>query len=389
MIDTPDVPDLVTNGAFLNAQNGWHGDAVSTVVVPATAGARGAGNALRILVRVTPESYPWTHTVRQALTAAAIRTGDTLYFRAFLRSSERLSVGVNIESTKTSEKQLSRTVRLTPEWQEFRLVTKATHDFAPGEATLVFHCGTGNGSLEMTDIHVENYGATPAVSLREAAGAIYTRPRNDAWRSDAEARIAQIRKGDASFAVVDRTGKPVPGAAIRTEQARHHFRWGTAIDCAYILNNGSDDQRLRAELKRLFNTVVFGIELKWHWQDHDPKRLDKALAAARWLRANGFDMRGHTLMWGSFQFSPDVLRDKSPAEMRRLIEAHIGQDMTAMRGQLYLWDVVNEAVTERDVWEKVGWDMFPRCFFRAREIEPRVQRCYRTNLKSPSISIIA
>lgn len=188
-----------------------------------------------------------------------------------------------------------------------------------------------------------------------------------------------MRQTDTTFTVRDVRGVPVPGASVRIEQTRHHFHWGTAVTTPFITGNRPDDVRFRAELKRLFNTAVFGLELKWHWQDIDPDRLRKARTAAKWLVTNKFDMRGHTLVWGSYQFSPQAMKGKDPTVMRSMIKEHIIHDMTAMQGLLYIWDVVNESMTERDIWEAIGWDMFPECFKIAKSVAPKVLRCYNEN----------
>ena len=46
------------------------------------------------------------------------------------------------------------------------------------------------------------------------------------------------------------------------------------------------------------------------------------------------------------------------------------------KGHLYLWDVVNEAITEHDLWDRIGMDKFKQVYLWAKEADPNVTLCY-------------
>ena len=50
------------------------------------------------------------------------------------------------------------------------------------------------------------------------------------WKSDANARIEQIRKRDTLITVVDSQGNPVPNLIIDIDQTKQSFPFGSAIN---------------------------------------------------------------------------------------------------------------------------------------------------------------
>ncbi|MFA5265328.1 MAG: endo-1,4-beta-xylanase, partial [Opitutaceae bacterium] len=100
------------------------------------------------------------------------------------------------------------------------------------------------------------------------------------------------------------------------------------------------------------------------------------LATLPWIRAHRLALRGHTLVWGSFNYSPRKLVGLPPAELRTALHQHIKEYVQALGDNVYAWDVVNEAVWEHDFWDAVGWSEFPEAFKQARQLNPRVLLAY-------------
>ena len=65
------------------------------------------------------------------------------------------------------------------------------------------------------------------------------------WRSEALARIDEIRKGDISVIAVDSWGVPLSDVKVDIEMYEHEFEWGTAVN-QNILN----DKRLQENVGR-------------------------------------------------------------------------------------------------------------------------------------------
>lgn len=205
------------------------------------------------------------------------------------------------------------------------------------------------------------------------AMAIPSSPSAD-WRARADERINRYRKGNVAVRVVDVRGKPVPDADVRIVMTRHAFRFGTAGPASRILGTDADSERYRDTLVKLFNTFTFENDLKWP-QD-SPEGRKRVEAAIQWLRARKFEVRGHCLVWGSDRWLPKFVLDLAPEDARKAMADHIADYTRWMRGKVYAWDVVNEAVTEKSFWEKVGWDQFEEAFRLAHKGDPAAKLVY-------------
>jgi GH35 family endo-1,4-beta-xylanase len=370
--DRPTGPvSLISNGDFRGDISGtWDQRWVEGEVVP---GGAPKGNAWRLTVQPKTGANPWDHSVGQVSTAR-IYPGDTVYFRALMRSPTRSRVGVMYEqATEPHTKYLSTLALLTPEWKEYKFAAAVAKGFAPGAAKLTLFLGYGPGTVEIADVRVENMGRTPLKDLAQTVDYYGGVTPSNSWRKAALERIERIRKGDLTIVVQGRNGKPVPGATVKVEQLRHAFKFGTAAPAALIAGTDATSEKFRSVLARNFNTVTFENDLKWNSLKPDYTAVDQAM---KWLEANKFDVRGHNFVWGSYQYLPAGFKEMSDAELRETIRKRVFDAGARFRGKLYLWDVVNEAVSERELWERLGWDTFAQVFKWAREADPKAQLAY-------------
>jgi len=365
--------NLVRNGDFSAPMVGtWDVNSVQAEVVPG--GAPGGRNAWKLKVSPAAEASPWSHSVGQH-NAGPIASGDVVYFRALMRSATRSRVGVMYErASEPFSKHLSALAVLTPEWKEYRFAAPMPRSFQPGAAQLTLFLGYGPGEVELANVRVENIGRADLGSLNITTDYYGGQANPDTWRRSAEQRIERIRKRDLAVRVLDSRGRPVPNATVRIEQTRHAFRFGTAAPAAMIAGTGPDADRFREHLSRLFNTVTFENDLKWNsLEEPNYANVDKSIA---WLTARGFNIRAHNFVWGSQQYLPQGLWARSDQEVREAVERRIRTAGERFRGKVYLWDVVNEAVTEKGLWERLGWQEFVRTFKLAREADPKALLCY-------------
>jgi GH35 family endo-1,4-beta-xylanase len=137
-----------------------------------------------------------------------------------------------------------------------------------------------------------------------------------------------------------------------------------------------DNLRYRAEVERLFNTIVFENDLKW--DNKNPRKTEQALEALKWLQARNIAVRGHTLVWGARKWLPAeaVAAWDDTEKLREMVRNRVREQATTFKGQLYVWDVVNEAATNTELWEKLGWDEFANIFKIARQVDPTVKLAY-------------
>lgn len=201
----------------------------------------------------------------------------------------------------------------------------------------------------------------------------------DEWRAPAEDRIEKIRKGEMRLNFYDQKGQPIANAPIEIEQINGDFRFGATISAARILGGSRNDERFREELIRHFNTVNFATELKWATMDTAPNALRDARLSMDWIKKQGFFVRGQTLVTGSFAQSPAELKALSTDELRRAVRQHVADTAANIGDMVYLWDVVNDATTDHDIWDKIGWDQVPEVFRLARRANPRALLSYSDN----------
>jgi GH35 family endo-1,4-beta-xylanase len=195
--------------------------------------------------------------------------------------------------------------------------------------------------------------------------------RPQAWRDEANARIEKIRKGELSIQVVDKRGRPVPNARVHVRLTRHAFGWGAAIAAQQLLAATPDAEKYRQAFLDNFNMAVFENDLKWpQWEQNRRRALD----GIQWLRSHGITrIRGHNLVWPSWRWTPQDLPalQNDPAALRARVLTHIQDTVSATRGLLEDWDVLNEPYTNHDLIDILGAAEMAAWFKQAREFDPR------------------
>ncbi len=185
----------------------------------------------------------------------------------------------------------------------------------------------------------------------------------DAVEARIRAGIEAHRKGDFVVRVVDADGRPVAGAAVEVEMTRHAFGFGTCVRSDRLARRADepDTERYREWIVSLFNRATLGNGHKWGWQARPDRRTD-ADAATAWLRDQGLDVHGHTMIWDSVKWKPfpkdvlDLVTGDAPgraAALRDRSLAHILDVGRRYRGRVVSWDVVNEPTSEHAIQDVV------------------------------------
>lgn len=237
-----------------------------------------------------------------------------------------------------------------------------------------------NQEIEIGGLSVVNYGQNVSFdSLNLTAWPYAGRAADAPWRKAARDRIERIRKTDILVVARDEAGRPAPGAPVRVRMKRHAFGWGTAIAHDPILASGTDGQRYREMVPRLFNKVVTENVLKWPFFEAGWGRAG-ADAIFNWLPSTGItDVRGHVLVWPGLSNLPADVQDMLKAnpvdkdKLRARIDSHIREIMAYARGKLTEWDVVNEPYTNNDIQKVLGDTILAHWFRVAREADPDVK----------------
>ena len=197
------------------------------------------------------------------------------------------------------------------------------------------------------------------------------RDADAAWREAARRRIQRHRMADLVVTVTGAGGKPVPGAQVKVTMQRHAFGFGSAVAAGLIVADGPDGERYRETIRTWFSKVVFENDLKWPGWENEQRRVH-TLKALDWLEAQGIAVRGHCLVWPSWKRMPrDVggLKDDPPA-LRRRIARHVQEEVSALKGRIADWDVINEPFWNHDAMDVLGKDVMVEWYKAAHQADP-------------------
>ncbi len=261
-------------------------------------------------------------------------------------------------------------------WKKVTFPFALTRAYNKGEAEVTFTLGLREQTLEIGGIELVNFGSSKKVSELPFTKLGYAGSEPDAaWRKAAQDRIEKIRKGDLIVVVKDKSGKPVRGAEVAVRMRKHAFLFGTAVSGGSFSGGRMTPENLakyKQEIVELFNFSVMENETKWPQWANVASRPN-TLAVLDWLRDSGLKVRGHNLVWPSWnntnvKAAQDARND--PAVLAKVILDHIAETTTALRGRFVDWDVINETFTNHDFMDILGRHAMVDWFKAARAGDP-------------------
>ena len=156
------------------------------------------------------------------------------------------------------------------------------------------------------------------------------------------------RKATARLRILNPDGTPAAGRSVRIDQVSHQFLFGCGAFDAVELMRTKDEQKkafLQERMEKWLALFNYGT-LPFYWGRYEPAEgmtaYTETMAAARWLREKGVQVKGHPLCWHT-ACAPWLMRYSNEEILRRQLE-RIHRDVTAFRGVIGLWDVINEVV---------------------------------------------
>ena len=156
------------------------------------------------------------------------------------------------------------------------------------------------------------------------------------------------RKAVAKLQILNPDGSTAAGRSVRVDQISHQFLFGCgAFDTVEIMKTGDEKKRafLQERMEKWLGLFNYGT-LPFYWGRYEPVEGQTAyaetMAAARWLREKGVTVKGHPLCWHT-ACAPWLMQYSNEEILRRQIE-RIHRDMSAFKGVIGLWDVINEVV---------------------------------------------
>lgn len=319
----------------------------------------------------------------QARSTGPVKRGDTLWARFFLRSSSSRNETGEGHATFVFEtagedhvKSIDLTVSSGAAWREFCFPFVCRNDLPAGEALISIRAGFRPQVIEVAGVEVRNYGKSFKPSGLPRTRVDYPGRAADApWRKAAAERIERIRKDDFTVKLAGPDGKPLADADIRVRLRRHAFGFGSAIDGSVLLGSGPDSAKYRDVIDRHFSRVVYENELKWQaWEPASADRRATSMKSMDWFAERGIAMRGHVLLWPSWQYLPESMRRLrgQPAELRRRSIERVREMVALTRGRFHDWDVINEPYAHHDLMKELGDGIMVDWFKAAHEADPKV-----------------
>jgi len=177
--------------------------------------------------------------------------------------------------------------------------------------------------------------------------------------------------------------------SLREASERSGILIGAAVRPALL-----SEAAYAATLAREFNMLEAEDALKWEVLRPDPQSFDFSQAdqIVDFAARHNMKVRGHTLVW--HRQNPAWLTGAryTPDQLSKLLETHIKTVVTHYRGQIFAWDVANEAFDEgknagqlrSTLWynqpgiglSEKGAAYLARCFRWAREADPQALLFY-------------
>ena len=157
------------------------------------------------------------------------------------------------------------------------------------------------------------------------------------------------RKSTRKIKLVDPSGKPVANREIRASQINHEFLFGAVFfEMVPYLAGKLDPERAALcesdfeKMKAVFNQTTMSFYLGRYEPEEGKPDFEDTMRGAKFFKENGFTVKGHPLCWHTacadwlMQYPDETILEKQLARIRR--------DVSAYRGVIDTWDVINEVV---------------------------------------------
>jgi GH35 family endo-1,4-beta-xylanase len=174
-----------------------------------------------------------------------------------------------------------------------------------------------------------------------------------------ENKTYQHRTASRMLLLTDRDGKPLANQAVEYRLVNHEFLFGSgAFDSLPATAQGklghidfyqdhiSPDKKFYQDRMDLWLQVFNYGTIPFYWGGFEPKEgeplTQSRMDAARFLKERNVRVKGHPLCWHSM--CADWLMNYDNATILKKQIERIHREVTAFRGVIDMWDVINEVV---------------------------------------------
>ncbi len=312
----------------------------------------------------------------------ALSKNDTLLLVAWVRTvatrseTNQGTAGLALEQAGAPyTKEIERTTQTDDQWMEYLLPGRLSAAYDANKLRMKVFLAHGRQTIEVAGIRVLNYG--PNVDPADLPRTNLTYPGrepNAPWRALAQQRIEILRKGNLRVQVQDDQGNPVPQAQVQVEMTRHAFPFGCVYNNSRITGiyaGTQHSQTYRTKYLQYFNYGVDEGGMKWTVWDNVSTR-QTTIDSANWMVQNGIPVRGHTMIWPSWERTPSWLREyeNDPVMLGKKINVHNKEMAATFAGKVTEWDVVNEPYLNNAILNILGRSVMVEWFQKARQDDP-------------------
>lgn len=162
------------------------------------------------------------------------------------------------------------------------------------------------------------------------------------------------RKSHLTLKLTHADGTPVANQPVEINQTRHQFLFGTTgFDVLELAGGKTDGTDITPERKeflqaRMDKLLAFNnfFTLPFYLGRYEPEEgnpdFRRMMAAAKWFAERGVYLKGHPLCWHTV-CAPWLMKYSNKEILRKQLE-RIERDVSAYRGVVDVWDVINEVV---------------------------------------------
>jgi GH35 family endo-1,4-beta-xylanase len=185
--------------------------------------------------------------------------------------------------------------------------------------------------------------------------------------------------GDVGDGPASDGARPIDTMAGAALTRGHHM--GTAVQTALL--DSATEPLFTTVLTTHYDALVAEYQMKWGTTQATRGVFNFAPGdqIVAFASRHGMMVKGHTLVW--HQSLPAWVTALAPTEVGAVLDAQIAAVVGHWKGQLYAWDVVNEAITDdgagyrSSIWfQHLGAAFIERSFRAARAADPSVQLLY-------------
>jgi len=237
---------------------------------------------------------------------------------------------------------------LSKDWKEYSMSFLADQK-GYGLNNLKFHFGFIKDTVFIDNVTVEMLGTS----------------FDTTWYSEANSRIEKFRKQDFIL-------KAKAREKARIELVQHEFPFGTTLRLN-VEQDSVEKWYRETAVKYFWHGVGEGI---FKWPVYEPNkgtiRKKEMYEYVNFAKENGWDLRGHTLVWGQQGYGYDKhwSIQGSCKDLEKNLKIRIDRDLKEYKGKIVEYDVWNEPIHEPFFFNKCGWQIMDSAFVWAHRADP-------------------